>query len=245
MGLYVPSERGRSRSRGPSGGGTLCSGEPQLLQCSGPPAPARSQWPRPGHSGLMHWTVQPGRYCTLPPRRFRTSRRRRKSRADCRAACLWCQVESYYLLWPCSTREYPAHPETSESRDTCPLEGRGIEQKAEREVLSVSGHGSRAARAALRPRGLGWSLAHKLGSHDAGDKFLHAVRVEIDGGAVGIGFGNDAEAVDSMLDVLPCGENLHRYLLRRRSEILEGVIREGESDRVLRTGLAQCLARGW
>jgi hypothetical protein len=53
--------------RGASGGGTLCSGELQLLQNSPPDAPARSQWPRAAHSGLMHCTVQPGKYCTFPP----------------------------------------------------------------------------------------------------------------------------------------------------------------------------------
>jgi hypothetical protein len=51
--------------RGASGGGTLCSGELQLLQNSPPESPARSQWPRAAHSGLMHCTVQPGKYCTV------------------------------------------------------------------------------------------------------------------------------------------------------------------------------------
>jgi hypothetical protein len=53
--------------RGASGGGTLRSGELQLLQISIPDAPARSQWPRAAHSGLMHCTVQPGKYCTFSP----------------------------------------------------------------------------------------------------------------------------------------------------------------------------------
>ncbi len=53
--------------RGASGGGTLCSGALQLLQNSPPESPARSQWPRAAHSGLMHCTVQPGKYCTIFP----------------------------------------------------------------------------------------------------------------------------------------------------------------------------------
>src|SRR5467141_3150602 len=61
-------ERGRNRRRGLSGGGTLWSGALQLLQSSPPESPARSQWPRARHSGLIHCTVQPGKYCTfLPP----------------------------------------------------------------------------------------------------------------------------------------------------------------------------------
>jgi hypothetical protein len=38
-----------------------------LLQSSAPETAARSQWPRAGHSGLMHCTVHPGKYCTLVP----------------------------------------------------------------------------------------------------------------------------------------------------------------------------------
>src|ERR1700693_6225640 len=53
--------------RGPSGGGTLWSGALQLLQSSPPESVARSQWPRAAHSGLMHCTVHPGKYCTLFP----------------------------------------------------------------------------------------------------------------------------------------------------------------------------------
>lgn len=55
------------RSRGPKGGGTRCSGTPQLLQRSEWAWSTRNQWPRASHSGLMHCTVQPGRYCTPPP----------------------------------------------------------------------------------------------------------------------------------------------------------------------------------
>ena len=43
----------------------MCSGELQLLQSSPPASTARSQWPRAAHSGLMHCTVQPGKYCTF------------------------------------------------------------------------------------------------------------------------------------------------------------------------------------
>src|SRR5215470_1774306 len=60
------------RNRGPNGGGTLCSGAPQLLHCSRGPASgrtesARSQCPRASHVGLMHCTVQPGKYCKGAP----------------------------------------------------------------------------------------------------------------------------------------------------------------------------------
>ena len=55
------------RMRGLIGGGTLRSGELQLLQSSPPESAARSQWPRAAHSGLMHCTVHPGKYCTLSP----------------------------------------------------------------------------------------------------------------------------------------------------------------------------------
>lgn len=36
-----------------------------MLQSPAPEVEARSQWPRASHSGLMHCTVQPGKYCTL------------------------------------------------------------------------------------------------------------------------------------------------------------------------------------
>jgi hypothetical protein len=55
------------RNRGASGGGTLWSGAPQLLQISCGVPWTRSQWPRAGHSGVKHCTVQPGRYCILFP----------------------------------------------------------------------------------------------------------------------------------------------------------------------------------
>ena len=37
------------------------------MQRSPPASAARSQWPRAAHSGLIHCTVQPGKYCTLIP----------------------------------------------------------------------------------------------------------------------------------------------------------------------------------
>src|ERR1700733_3623633 len=61
------------RRRGASGGGTLRNGELQLLHCSPPESAARSQCPRAAHSGLIHCTVQPGRYCTLSPLTERTA----------------------------------------------------------------------------------------------------------------------------------------------------------------------------
>lgn len=55
------------RKRGPRGGGTVRKASPQQGQrpssLMGPVASARSQWPRASHSGLMHCTVKPGKYC--------------------------------------------------------------------------------------------------------------------------------------------------------------------------------------
>ncbi len=55
------------RKRGPSGGGTLRRESPQQGQrpssLNARVASARSQWPRASHSGLMHCTVKPGKYC--------------------------------------------------------------------------------------------------------------------------------------------------------------------------------------
>lgn len=61
------SGRGRSRKRGPSGGGTFRRNSPQHghlpSSLMGPVGSARSQWPRASHCGLMHCTVKPGKYC--------------------------------------------------------------------------------------------------------------------------------------------------------------------------------------
>lgn len=63
--------RGRIRKRGASGGGTVLSKSPQHGQrpssAMGPVTSARSQWPRASHNGLMHCTVNPGRYCMRSP----------------------------------------------------------------------------------------------------------------------------------------------------------------------------------
>lgn len=67
----VVSKRGRIRNRGPSGGGTLRRKSPQEGQrpslATGPATSALSQCPRASHSGLMHCTVKPGRYCIASP----------------------------------------------------------------------------------------------------------------------------------------------------------------------------------
>jgi hypothetical protein len=64
-GLYELSDLGRIRKRGASGGGTLCSDDPQLLQNSCRSPSTRSQWPRAGQSGFRHCTVHPGKYCIV------------------------------------------------------------------------------------------------------------------------------------------------------------------------------------
>ena len=59
--------------RRPSGGGTLRRKSPQQGQrpswATGPVTSTRSQWPRASHSGLMHCTVKPGKYCIGSPHR--------------------------------------------------------------------------------------------------------------------------------------------------------------------------------
>ena len=62
LGRYVVNGRGRIRSRGCSGGGTFCNGAPQASHSSEGAWLMRIQWPRTAHSGLMHCTVQPGKY---------------------------------------------------------------------------------------------------------------------------------------------------------------------------------------
>jgi len=70
-GRYEVKGRGRIRNRGASGGGTFRSESPQHGQrpsCDvAAVASARSQCPRASHNWLMHWTVNPGRYCIIPP----------------------------------------------------------------------------------------------------------------------------------------------------------------------------------
>jgi len=86
------------RSRGAMGGGTLCRGEPQLLQRSFGVVSMRSQNPRASQSGLMHCTVHPGKYCTIPPLKRRSAPLSRRS-SGWHSACisLWCQVKTHYI----------------------------------------------------------------------------------------------------------------------------------------------------
>jgi hypothetical protein len=109
------------RKRGPSGGGTLRSGSPQLLHRSSPNGPAglaRSQWPRASQCGLMHCTVHPGRYCIRSPKipfavcwtslpapveslsfaASEASPREVLDGADSAAARMWCQAENLLSL---------------------------------------------------------------------------------------------------------------------------------------------------
>lgn len=70
--------RGRMRNRGASGGGTLRRVSPQFGQRPSldvaAVASARSQCPRASQSWLMHWTVNPGKYCIIPLRDCFSSR---------------------------------------------------------------------------------------------------------------------------------------------------------------------------
>jgi hypothetical protein len=110
LGLYALSGRGLIRNRGASGGGTLCRGAPQLLQCSCCVPSTRNQCPRAGHSGLKHCTVQPGRYCIALPdlipglAPLRTpiapvaAREIRRRCRDCERGSLVCQEVSLQLV---------------------------------------------------------------------------------------------------------------------------------------------------
>lgn len=83
--------------RGPSGGGTRWSGTPQLLQNSDRTWSMRSQCPRAWQSGLMHCTVQPGKYCIFAPcfpARTRYKQDRSAQRGNLRRVCGECLVVS-------------------------------------------------------------------------------------------------------------------------------------------------------
>lgn len=51
--------------------------------------------------------------------------------------------------------------------------------------------------------------------HKPGDKFFRAVKFEFNGGPFVVGFGNQAETITIVLDVLTLRESLHHNLLGR------------------------------
>ena len=53
----------------------------------------------------------------------------------------------------------------------------------------------------LRPLPLWRGSFRCFNNHDAGDEFLHAVEIEINGGTVGIRFGDDTKTVLEVLDI--------------------------------------------
>src|ERR1700690_3659903 len=69
-------------------------------------------------------------------------------------------------------------------------------------------HGSHGLLA--RPLPLGGSSFGEFDHHYGGDEFFHAVQIEIDGGAVGVRFGDDAEAVLKVLDIGAFLDRFHR-----------------------------------
>lgn len=84
-----------------------------MLQSSPCESDARNQWPRAAHSGLMHCTVHPGKYCTLilplelraifsvrgePLRMLRTSHPRKKLRGFCAAEIVVSRKKIQYLV---------------------------------------------------------------------------------------------------------------------------------------------------
>ena len=74
----------------PSGGGTLRRKSPQHGQrpslATGPVTSTRSQWPRASHSGLMHCTVKPGKYCIVSPQRPQSPANPAATHSDSRTA---------------------------------------------------------------------------------------------------------------------------------------------------------------
>jgi hypothetical protein len=60
---------------------------------------------------------------------------------------------------------------------------------------------------------LGGRFADQLGNPNGGDEFLDAVVIEVDAGALGVGFGDDACAVLLVTNGLTLDENLQRALL--------------------------------
>src|SRR6266849_3593220 len=67
--------------------------------------------------------------------------------------------------------------------------------------------------AALGLRGTFGSFADQFHAHQAGDEFLHANTIEINGSPFGVGVSYDPESVLFVLDALSFGENLHNCLL--------------------------------
>jgi len=85
-------------------------------------------------------------------------------------------------------------------------------------LIAASGHtcsrrcaGFLAAASGLR--GSFRSFADQFHGHQAGDEFLKANAVEIDGGALDVRFGHDPESILLVLDALPFRKNLHYCLL--------------------------------
>jgi hypothetical protein len=68
---------------GASGGGTFCNGAPQQGHWGVWISVTRIQWPRASHTGLMHCTVQPGKYCMVSPirQKWQLAPERRRSLA--------------------------------------------------------------------------------------------------------------------------------------------------------------------
>ena len=90
--------------------------------------------------------------------------------------------------------------------------------------------------AAPGARRSGRRFADQLGGHQAGDKLLLAVAIEINRGALGVGLGHDTETVQLVLDVLPFRENVHNFLLQNHS--LGGTRKTGPPVPELRDGRA-------
>jgi hypothetical protein len=67
--------------------------------------------------------------------------------------------------------------------------------------------------AAAGLRGSFRSFADQFHGHQDGNEFLEANAVEINGGALGVGFSHDAKTVLLVLDALTFGKNLHNCLL--------------------------------
>ena len=73
-----------------------------MLQTSCDASCMRSQWPRAGHSGVKHWTVQPGKYCIGASQSERAEfvepEKRPKNQRDCAPGRLVCQGKYIQLV---------------------------------------------------------------------------------------------------------------------------------------------------
>lgn len=89
----------------------------------------------------------------------------------------------------------------------------GSNARSESLVRAGSGFFCGFAPAATFGGALGGRLADQLGDPDGSDELLHAMVIEVNAGAFGVGLGDDTGAVLIMTNGLSLDENLQRALL--------------------------------